>query len=250
MTKPKCAYPNTQSASYAVERYIREELDLQRKLTTRPYNRFEPINAEWWMIPSTEWPAYAFGKLFFHARNDDRDLYCGFYIEKGLDQAIAAAFPTGKKVVMNKSWTWHRVLKDMGAGALDAPLLEVVRRSGHPWLLALDGGFIDDPAAYDRDAPPMDWNYLPFECDGTGLQSRTSSLNGSQFTHLPTCKSLSELAHAISQVPQLAWTWINLYLGLELEAAPLEPDPAGSAGAWEAEELWYRCLAPWLSWVV
>jgi hypothetical protein len=48
--KSKCAYPNTQSASYAVDRYIREELDLPRKLTARPWNRFEPTNTEWWLI--------------------------------------------------------------------------------------------------------------------------------------------------------------------------------------------------------
>ncbi len=248
--KPQCAYPNTQSASYAVDHYIREELDLPRKLTARPWNRFEPINTEWWLIPSTDWPAYHHGKFFFHAQDDGRDLYCGFYVEKGLDPSITAAFPTGKKLVMEKDWSWHRVLADMESGALNAPVLEIAKRSGCCVLLEVDGGFVDDPASYDPYAPPMDRSYLAFESDGTTLRQIWSELHGSQFAHLSPCESLPELARAISQVRQLEWTWIDLYIGLELEMAPLEHDPQRGSDLWEAPELWEKCLAPWLPWVV
>jgi hypothetical protein len=113
----------------------------------------------------------------------------------------------------------------------------------------VDGGFVDDPASYDPYAPPMDRSYLPFESDGITLRQIWSELHGSQFAHLSPCESLPELARAISQVPHLEWTWIDLYIGLELEMAPLEHDPGRSSDVWEAAELWDRCLAPWLPWV-
>jgi hypothetical protein len=248
--KPQCAYPNTQSASYAVDRYIREELDLPRKLTARPWNRFEPVNTEWWLIPSTEWPAYHQGKFFLRPQNSNRDLYCGLYVEKGLDPSIASAFPTGKKLVMKKDWRWHQTLGDMQSNALNAPLLETIERSGQFVLLVVDGGFIEDPGSYDPDAPRMAWNHLVFESDGIALRQVSAELTGDQFASLSTCESLPRLAHALAQIPQVEWTWIDVHIGVELEMAPLEPDAEPGPGGWGASELWERCLAPWLPWVV
>jgi hypothetical protein len=245
--KPKCIYPNTQSASYAVDRYIREELDLPRKLSARPYNRFEPLNTEWWLIPSTDWPAYHHGKYFFRAQNSHRDLYGGLFVEKGLDPSIAIAFPTGKKLVMKKDWAWHRVLGDMQSGALNAPISEVKERCGHSVLIVVDGGFVDDPASYDPHAPR---SYLAFESDGAELWLRSSNLSGNQFADLPACGSLPDLAGALAQIPQVEWTWINVHIGLELELAPPEPDAEHDPGGWGASDLWKHCLAPWLPWVV
>jgi len=33
-------------------------------LTPRPFNRFDPDVSLWWLVPSTEWPAFKYGKLF------------------------------------------------------------------------------------------------------------------------------------------------------------------------------------------
>ena len=35
------------------------------QLFERPWNFYEPDNTAWWLIPSTEWPAYRHGKFFF-----------------------------------------------------------------------------------------------------------------------------------------------------------------------------------------
>jgi hypothetical protein len=247
--KPKCAYPNTQSAANAVHRWI-ERADVPLELTARPWNRFEPVNTEWWLIPSTDWPAYRNGKFFFRTQSNNRDLYCGLFVEKGLDHSIAVAFPTGKRLVMGSDWTWHRVLAEMGAGSLGAAMLEVIDRSGHPLLLDVDGGFIEDPGSYDPDAPPMDWNQVVFESYGAGLKYVSSKLKGDQFVDLPKCGSLPELAQAVLRIPHLEWTWIDVHIGLELEMALLEHDPQHPSGSPDASELWEKCLAPWQPWVI
>jgi hypothetical protein len=247
--KPRCAYPNTQSAANAVHRWIKHA-DVPLELTARPWNRFEPTNTEWWLIPSIAWPAYRHGKFFFRAQSDNRDLYCGLFVEKGLDPSIAVAFPTGKRLVMDNGWTWHRLLAEMESSSLSAAILEVVERANHPLLLDVDGGFVEDPGSYDPDAPPMDWNRVVFEGDCTGLRCVSSEFKGDEFTHLSKCTSLLELARAIHQIPYLEWMWIDLRIGLELEMAPLEHDPQQAPNAWGASELWEKCLAPWRPWAI
>ena len=240
--KPKCAYPNTQSASYAVDRHIRQELDLRRKLTLRPWNHYEPVNTDWWLIPSTDWPAYRYGKFFIHVERYTGRLYCGFYVEKGLDPSAAAALQTSKKLMLKPDWTWHRVVEDMESGALRAPTLEVIQRSGRPLLIAIEGG------KTSSDDKQLD--YIAFEDDGQGLCLRSFRPETTPLSQLSGCESQPSLARALKNLPQYAWTWINLYLGLELAFSPLEPEAGQGLEAWEAPELWERCLAPWLPWVV
>jgi hypothetical protein len=247
--KPKCAYPNTQSVANTVQRWI-QHAGVPLELTARPWNRFEPVNTEWWLIPSTAWPAYRHGKLFFAARNDNRDLYCGLFVEKGLAPSVGVAFPTGNRLVMDRDWIWHRLLTEVESGMLGAAALETVERSGRPLLLDVDGGFVEDPASYDPDAPPMDWNRIIFESDGTRLRHVSSEFKGDQFAHLTECKGWPELAHAIKQIPHLDWTWIDFHVGVELEMAPLEHNPQYASGAWGASEIWAKCLAPWRPWVI
>jgi hypothetical protein len=244
---PKCAFPNTQSAATRLHRCVKN-LDVPLKLTARPYNRFEPVNSLWWLIPSSEWPAYRYGKYFFWARNENRDLYCGFYVEKGLDPNIAVAFPSGKQLVMDNTWTWHRVLKDIGTGTFGAKLDETVKRSGRSALLIVSGGFVEDPASYDPHAPPMDWNEVAFEYDGA--TPRCASSKGDAFSHLTQSTDLTELVKAIQAIPHLAWTWVNFYVGWEFEFVSLDHDEEQMIRAWDATELWEKCLAPWQLWIV
>jgi hypothetical protein len=244
----KCSYLSTQSATSGVYGWINQN-EPSLRLTARPWNRFEPENTEWWLVPSTDWPAYRHGKFFFKERNENRDLYCGLFVEKGLDPSIAVAYPSGKRLVMDDDWTWHRLLSDMASGQLRGATLEVIQRTGRPLLVLVDGGFVEDPASYDPDAPPMDWNYLSFRTDGAELEHISSDLTGTQFAEIAGCSTLADIAGAIVQMSHLEWTWIDVHLGAELEMAPSEYDPQYLSDAWDAAELWDRCLAPWQRWV-
>ena len=246
--KPKCTYPNTQSASNAVERWLaRNEPSLE--LTLRPYNRFEPVNTDWWLIPSTDWPAYSYGKFFFSTSNKERALCCGFYVEKGLDPAVAAAFPTGRQLVMDSLWSWHTVLKGMKLGPIGDTVAEVWQRSGRPAEVMIDGGFVDDPGTYDPYAPPMGWSHVAFESRGGVLEPTEPKVDGDPLAHFHDCRSLAELADAVRQVPQIEWTWMNLHFGQRFELAPLAPGDEPARNGWQAEDLWHKVLEPFAPWL-
>ena len=39
-------------------------------LTARPWNLYAAADTFWWLVPSTEWPAYRYGKLAFSLAKD------------------------------------------------------------------------------------------------------------------------------------------------------------------------------------
>ena len=59
-------------------------------LTARPYNRFEPENTTWWLVPTTDWPAYRLPKILISKEKNDENLYhIGLYAEKGHGHVVA-----------------------------------------------------------------------------------------------------------------------------------------------------------------
>lgn len=81
---------------------------LKLRLTPRPWNLYSPTDTFWWLIPSTEWPAYRYGKLAFSVAKDvpRKDLlglndaaieldtiFAGFNVEKGYGNVATVVNP-------------------------------------------------------------------------------------------------------------------------------------------------------------
>ena len=56
-------YPNARSVAYAVKRVL--DSRGTANVTARPWNKFDPDNTFWWLVPRAKWPAYNHGKFFF-----------------------------------------------------------------------------------------------------------------------------------------------------------------------------------------
>ena len=112
-------YPNARLAAYSVQKQLKNQgLD---EVSTRPWNRYYPDNTLWWIVPSTEWPAYKHRKLFFSPEHAPTGcLFCGLHIEKGLDPSVAEAYSpgAGQRLVMKEDWTWFRFLTDLNTQRL------------------------------------------------------------------------------------------------------------------------------------
>jgi len=68
----------------------------------RPWNPYEPAHTEWFLVPSTEWPAYRFGKLYIDRSGDAEQMSCGFYIERGLGPQLAGLVKSSQ--LMDATW--------------------------------------------------------------------------------------------------------------------------------------------------
>lgn len=245
-----CAFPNTQSAAYALHEWINENHFVAKRLTARPWNRYEPLNTDWWLVPSTGWPVYRHSKFFFRPRDNGRVLYTGFYVEKGLSPKIAAAYPTGKRLIMGDDWAWHRFFDSLGSGVVAAAITSVNTGSGLPVRLEVDAHFVEDPGSYDPYAPPMDHSRAAFDTADGSLNLVDSVLQGAMFEQVVQCQDVTELAGALKRLPDADWSWVNVNLGVRLSMAPLVPEDSSTAqSGWDAPAIWERCLMAWKQWI-
>lgn len=114
---PECEFPNVHAL--ALEMRETAELVTGLNLSPRPWNRFEPEISRWWLVPSTDWPAYHHGKLSFDPKDEKASiLYCGFDVEKGFGSIVAQAYSStrSRNLIMGNSWTWYRFVTDLAGG--------------------------------------------------------------------------------------------------------------------------------------
>jgi hypothetical protein len=106
---------------------------LKLGLSPRPWNLYSPSDTFWWLVPSTEWPAYRYGKLAFSLGKDtprkdligfddsqlDIDhLFAGFNVEKGYSEVATFVNPALKRKtvqLVDDSWLWCELTGDDGA---------------------------------------------------------------------------------------------------------------------------------------
>ena len=247
---PSVAYANIEATAIAVQRWVNGH-DVPAHFTARPWNRFDPVNGEWYLVPSTDWPAYAHSKFSFQQGVGNQQLYCAFYAEKGLSQNLKSAYPNAAKLFMTRDWAWAKVLRDMAAGALDEAAKRVMQLTNLPVHLRIDWGYVQDPGSYDPLGPQPDWQVLDFAYEATGLRLERKEPRDLSLPIIEQCSDLSRVAEAIPGLEAVDWMWVNLHLGVDLEMVPLDPDQqTPRIAAWDAADIWRRCMVAWNRWVL
>jgi hypothetical protein len=64
------------------------------------------------------------------------------------------------------------------------------------------------------------------------------------------CQSIADLVDALEEMPQSAWMWLNLHIGVKLAMAPLDHAQEHIRNAWGPAKLWELCLSPWRPWII
>jgi len=144
-------------------------------LSPRPWNRFEPENTRWWLVPSTDWPAYRRGKLSLDPTDEKANvLYCGFDVEKGFAPIVGEGYPSTRRrdLIMRNSWTWHRFMTDLTRGVVDDVVQEVAHRTGRSLRLEFRADYASDPEDFDPEA--LLSNRIVFEISETELAATRS----------------------------------------------------------------------------
>lgn len=244
--QPSFAYPSVEAATTQVARWV-ERAGISTKLVARPWNRFDPVDTLWYLVPSPDWPAYRFCKLAFESPTRGI-LRCTLAVEKGVDASIAAAYPNGKAYVMDKRWAWPRLMDAVRNGAIDLACSRIAERDLEVkvWL---DGGYCHDREPEDLKAPNSDWTYLEYTWSGGRISLKSTQLGDAGFARLQDCTSLTELPHTLDTIEAVEWRWVNWYIGVEGALCPLEPG-MDAPGGWNARDIWHNCLEPWHAWLV
>ncbi len=220
------------------------------ELTPRPYNRFEPDDTIWWLVPSVEWPAYKYGKLFFDSRigkapKDENGIYSGFYVEKGLGLAVGDLYH--QSLIMRDDWLWREfitvLLSDFSTFPPDLILTLVAS-----YIPPEKASFIDTPEGFFAQKESFRGNHVSFSVDaGLKLELINKNLNPSNkeisdhFTQqIIIARNMTDLVLPLSQLPQSDWVWLDFYIGITIPRNSNEINPV---------HLWKQYLEPWSPWL-
>lgn len=220
----------------------------RKGICPRLWNRSAPETTEWWVVPTTVWPAYEHGKIMISAsRAGDDRYFAGLHVEKGFDPRVAAAYPSskGRKWIMREHWMWFRFLEGLGNGEIARAVRRFEESVGDPALLRIEAGFVSDPSDFDPYADRPLWDVVVFDCTRDGLRIRSKDLPSNLLEGAGESSRWEELARSLAAIPNSDWVWVDLLLGAEVLRVP----PERSADSWDAATLWTHALSPWNPWL-
>ena len=240
MSVPTIKYRNNNLVAHAVDRYVNGLCPPPRHLTLRPYNYTAPKFTEWWLIPSTDWPAFRYSKLCFGKSNSEL-MFTGFWVEKGMGNQLADMVKSNE--IMERNWYWHELLEQGKAGALDKPLRAVQQRSGLPVSVCLslyEFNHVRDPET-GEDHPDDQLELVVGDIDLT-FETVTEAAN--VLAPLNGAVTLTDLIARIADLGDLSWYWINFWVVIRVKYSQ------DGTGDWDAADIWHNALEPWLPWVM
>jgi hypothetical protein len=229
-------------------------------LVARSYNRFDPTASEWWLIPSSDWPAFRYGKLFFDANprkmppgTPEGSIYCGFYVERGLSAAVSEVPGTPlwfSSWIMGPDWLRREFVGE--------PRYELAAHSREVtlsvWTSSIPVPSRDqDRNEYYRDFYAHKEGYAGGRvCFRLGRELRLERIvteRGGNYElaeyleqTIGTASDLTVLSSALGRLPDAYhWAWVDLYIGITIRGK--------SEAKTTAAQLWTEHLAPWKPWL-
>lgn len=243
---PVCCYPNVRKA--ALEIYESINSPKGKKFSARPYNRYAPENSLWWLIPSTDWPAYKYGKVTI-SEEQKGELFFGINIEKAIGREAAACYQSKKaqKIIMDSQWCWYDFFKSLEEGEI-ASAMDTIQENtnGLPLHFSLSGHIIDDPALFDPYSGHAYGDQVVWHYEGGDLNNLIQPRNF--FYSLKAVEKINDLAEAINQIRELHWLWIDFYAGVILENRNNFNDD-NVRRFYDSYSIWQRIIEPWEPWL-
>jgi hypothetical protein len=221
-------------------------------LSARPWNRFEPAENLWWLIPATDWPAFKYAKLYFDWTSPDHSaLSCGLHVEKGLDRSIHSAYQSkkGSQYIMGTDWAWHPFLADLEQGTVTTAIAKAGPGTDKGFGLKIEGGYVRDPGSFHPYADEFRKTkaiYM-FACSGSsGASNLLEAVDPVKLMYgLKSANSLSAIAGQLRALMLDAWLWIDVWLGISLD---IQTDRKTGTLISDAE-LWTKHLRHFAEWL-
>lgn len=242
-------FPSSFGAADDAARAIRHALG--GHWTARPYDMHRPGGSPWYLTPTTEWPAYARGKIL--VARIVNDLFVGLYVEKGIKLEAASAYygtsipPGVKRMIMDPSWTWHRVLEAMRTGALERKVRDAGLKARAPLVVHADlGAWLprENANPHGTSAPIC----LQWVARGERLEAAHEvSPRGVDMKGLAGADDFPSLARNLASVGQGPWSWIDLYMGFQRPAALSRVGQ--SSAPWSVEDVVAYVVNPFSDWL-
>lgn len=219
------------------------------RLYPLPYSRFDPDRSTWWLAPTSANPAYSVGKLVVERPTlvDDGSKLIGLHMEKGVGPKAAPFFAAparARRLVMDRTWTWHPFARAMREGDLDEQIIHAETASeGLTLRLEVVAAVQGLPSLDGADERPIDSDSVErvrYRIGG-GVLTRETARVKTKLTHFADSESASSIGHKIDLIEDLDCTWVEILVGV-----PFRPV---AEAAITPTDLWRRVCAPWSQWL-
>lgn len=193
---------------------VYKAVPFKKELTKRPWNRHQPEDTFWWLIPSTDWPAYKHGKVIVSKEKiEGENFFVGIVIEKG-PGAIVGESPlaNSKTGVLDESWCWNYFMEDIKSGTFEKALNKLSQNIKLPIYLRVGAHVINEPSSFD-----------PYECgsfndavmlnyyeSGVEITSKAKTF----LFPLNKVSNLSDIYYLLSEIKEINWIWIDFFIGI------------------------------------
>jgi hypothetical protein len=235
---PYCFFRNSRQACEGVGEVA--DRHFERKLARRPWNPYEADTTHWWLVPSTDWPAYQYGKYHFWQEGDV--IFHCLHVEKGLGDKVRDVCPDS--FIMNREWTWYRFLRGLRIHTFEKAIRDIAEGQRSPVEVHFQGGYGIDRGYTERESCSLHWlkdqERFQGEPDGTVKILKP----------LVSVKTFSDLASVLDRLTEDDWAWVEVFIALGLQIKPLSSSLVESDQLWSAQQIWDRFLChlrPWIT---
>ena len=247
MEAPFTVYPNVRGAAKDIHSAI--TAPHSKRFTMRPWNQYRPENTLWWLVPSTQWPACAFGKAVIFREPDNRFFY-GLVVEKGLDPRIRELYGSkkGQGLIMDGSWCWYRFLEGLEDDRIFKAVQTIHAATALPVKLEIQSGIVDDPSLFDpySERDPGDKIIWEYEAEKFSLVAQPSRY----LSPLADIHDIQGMKRVLSGIEELDWLWVDFYLGVSIPNYQQVPPEEVNKKAWDGYLLWEKIIEPLNPWIL
>jgi hypothetical protein len=217
---------STQELAYAVNDRLR------LGLTARPWNIYAAADTFWWLVPSTDWPAYRYGKLAFSLAKDvprkellgPNDsllaidtMFAGFNVEKGYGTVATVVNPALRRKptqIIDPKWLWFELIDGPGLLRFSSTLAKAAA-SAEIYL------YVVSSYVHDRESEvhaPHD--ALMFKCTPLGLAPVLHKLPVGVLHGAETATNFASLAARLRQIDD--YHWVDMYVGTHVSKGDVD----------------------------
>lgn len=224
--------------------------ELRLGLTPRPWQIYEPADTHWWLVPSTDWPAYRHGKFIFSLAKDSPrkalvglndslieadKIFAGLNIEKGYGHVateVDASLKRKAAQIIDNDWLWFTLVEGNGPTRF-SKLLAAVSATETLHLYVVSSYVHDRESAVqpERDA-------LMFSCHSAGISAVLHN-------HFPigVLRGIHKATNFVILADRLKkiddYHWVDIYVGTYL-----------AKGNIDIKDFYQRVLSNLNEWVV
>ncbi len=242
MTISTAKFKTNNEAAHAVYDYISKSE--KPGLSLRPFNRFSTDYSPWWLLPKSEkWPVYSCSKLFFEkiVIQNKHYLFAGFYVEKGLGNAVPK---DGKKnLIMKPNWYWHEFLRKLKDGSYKDTITEALMVSKCPIVISIDAIEFNKVKQFDSEANYTPYDNVKFSIGRPSLKLKLIEPAKKILSDFNNCGSFQRLSDYFDDIHGQDFFWIDFHIGVILNY------DSQAQTKWGASDIWHKVLEPWLQWI-